>query len=260
MALGANGALYGVTMDGGKSTSICHTSYSQCGTIFSIASASTNAETVLYRFRGMANSDGANPVGTPLAQGAKLYGTTGYGGQACTNLPNGCGTVWGFKISTLNESVLYKFQGMANNDGADPYGQLAMAGGTLWGTTFYGGASNNGMVFNLTPVTSTSWAETNIWNFTGGSDGGHPGGGLTQMGSTLYGATSSGGNAGCQYLYSFPGCTTLTPAIYSFNGVSDGGNPYDTLIKDGAYLWGTTFGGGTLPSGASAYGTVFRFN
>jgi hypothetical protein len=64
------------------------------------------------------------------------------------------------------------------------------------------------------------------------------------------------------YYYSFPGCgtifsitgTTLTPAVYSFTGATDGGNPYDTMLKGGAYLYGTTYGGGSGNSG-----TVFKF-
>ncbi len=265
LALGSNGMLYGVTLEGGSTT--CSTTYSSCGTVYSINSLAGNAEAVIYNFQS--GTDGANPFAVPLIAGGKIYGTTTEGGdQTCTTLPHGCGTVYELKPVGLSwaESVLYSFHGTSNNDGADSFSSLVKVGSSLWGTTFYGGSSNNGMVFQLTKV-GPSWFETNIYNFSGGADGGHPSAGLTKFGTLLYGNTSSGGNAGCQYYYSFPGCgtiykvtgTTLTPSVYSFTGTTDGGNPYDTMIKGGSYLYGTTYGGGTLSSGAGAYGTVFKF-
>ncbi|HEX3665876.1 MAG TPA: choice-of-anchor tandem repeat GloVer-containing protein [Rhizomicrobium sp.] len=265
LALGNNGMLYGTTLEGGSTT--CSTTYSSCGTVFSINSLSGNAETVIYKFQS--GTDGANPFSLPLIAGGKIYGTTTEGGdQTCTTIPHGCGTVYELRPVGPNwvESVLYRFHGTTSNDGADSFSSLVKVGTSLWGTTFYGGANNEGMVFQLTKV-GPSWNETNIYSFTGGTDGGHPSAGLTRSGTSLYGDTSSGGNAGCQYYYSFPGCgtifkvtgTTLIPSVYSFNGVTDGGNPYDTLLKAGAFLYGTTYGGGTQPSGISAFGTIFKF-
>ena len=257
MALGSNDVLYGVTLAGGSAP--CSTTYSSCGTLFSY-NALSNAETPIYSFTG--GTDGANPFATPLIAGTKIYGTTTEGGYAaCTTLPYGCGTVYQWDLSSTTESVLYAFKGTNNNDGADSFSSLLKIGNTLWGTTFYGGTSNNGMVFQLTK-TGPIWNETYTYNFTGGADGGHPAAGLTKAGSTLFGDTSSGGNAGCTYYYSFPGCgtifkvvgTTLIPNVYNFTGTTDGGNPYDTLLKGGAYLYGTTYGGGS-----GAFGTVFKF-
>jgi uncharacterized repeat protein (TIGR03803 family) len=48
------------------------------------------------------------------------------------------------------ESVVYIFQGGA--DGGGSTAGLIAAGGTLYGTTFYGGGTNNyGTVFAVTP-------------------------------------------------------------------------------------------------------------
>jgi uncharacterized repeat protein (TIGR03803 family) len=260
MTLGNNDVLYGVTLEGGGAT--CTSTYSSCGTVFSF-DALANAEMPIYSFAGGTN--GTNPFATPLFAGGKIYGTTTEGGDAtCTTLPAGCGIVYQLTPvgTSWTESVLYRFHGTSNNDGADSFSSLVKIGTSLWGTTFYGGANNQGMVFQLTKVGAV-WNETNIYNFTGGTDGGHPGAGLTKFGTGLYGDTSSGGIGSCMYYYSFPGCgtifsitgTTLTPAVYSFNGTTDGGNPYDELLKGGAWLYGTTYGGGMGNTG-----TTFKFN
>jgi uncharacterized repeat protein (TIGR03803 family) len=48
------------------------------------------------------------------------------------------------------ETVLHSFQG-GPSDGAYPYAGLIDVGGTLYGTTFEGGASGHGTVFKVTP-------------------------------------------------------------------------------------------------------------
>jgi uncharacterized repeat protein (TIGR03803 family) len=59
-----------------------------------------------------------------------------------------------------NETVLYSFSG---EDGVEPYGGLVGDGaGNLYGTTFYGGASDNGVVYKL----GAQGNETVLYNFT----------------------------------------------------------------------------------------------
>ena len=59
----------------------------------------------------------------------------------------GCGTV--FKISPTGvETVLHRFTEI---DGINPYaGVVRDSKGDLYGTTYTGGASNNGVVFEIT--------------------------------------------------------------------------------------------------------------
>jgi len=130
------GTLYGTTYYGGG---LCG---DNCGTVFSMTPSGT--ETVLYAFKG--GSDGANPTGVIDVNGT-LYGTTGDGGDgsACFG---GCGTVFSITPSG-KETVLYAFQG--GNDGIDPQGGLISVKGTLYGTTWSGGALDGGTVFSIKP-------------------------------------------------------------------------------------------------------------
>ena len=102
-----------------------------------------------------------------------------------------------FKLDTTGtETALYSFTGGA--DGASPDGGLSRdSAGNLYGTTYYGGASNKGVVFKL----DATGTETVLYSFTGGADGGYPNGGLVRdSAGNLYGTTGSGG------IFTFPAC------------------------------------------------------
>src|SRR5438046_5621325 len=72
--------------------------------------------------------------------------------------------------------VLYRFSGGA--DGGFPYGPLVEASaGHLIGVTLYGGDSNLGVVFALSPAQSGQWQEAVLHRF-GGADGAYPNPGL----------------------------------------------------------------------------------
>ncbi len=69
------------------------------------------------------------------------------------------------------------------------------AAGSLYGTTG-GGAYNHGSVFKLAPG-SSGWTYTDLYDFTGGADGGGPSSLLTWDASgNLWGTTGSGGAYG----------------------------------------------------------------
>jgi uncharacterized repeat protein (TIGR03803 family) len=146
-----------------------------------------------------------------------------------------------------------------NTDGANPQAGLVVSGSTLYGTASDGGSLGSGTVFALN---TNGKGFTNLYNFTGGSDGYGPQSVLILSGTTLYGTAPTGGGRGngtvfaintngmgFTNLYSF----TAFPAGYYTN--SDGAAPYAGLILSGHALYGTAEGGGR-----SGNGTVFRVN
>jgi len=87
----------------------------------------------------------------------------------------------------------YRFKILADNGSS---GTLALDGrGDLYGTTTSGGAYGYGTVFELSPQADGEWAETTLYNFSGGpGDGFDPSGGLVvDAAGNLYGVTTWGG-------------------------------------------------------------------
>jgi uncharacterized repeat protein (TIGR03803 family) len=126
------GNFYGATLYGGPA---------EGGVIFEFSPAGKFR--LVYRFKK--KNDGANPTGSLISDGeGNLYGTTLAGGS------KGFGTV--FKVSLDGqETVLYSFTG-GPSDGKTPNrGLIRDAAGNIYGTTYYGGASNSGTVFRVTP-------------------------------------------------------------------------------------------------------------
>ena len=76
-------------------------------------------------------------------------------------------------------TTLYTFN-VSGPDGHHPYGGLIFdAAGNLYGTTFSGGISNDGTVFELTPAGGRVWTEKVLHHFrNNGKDGSFPYGGL----------------------------------------------------------------------------------
>jgi uncharacterized repeat protein (TIGR03803 family) len=155
-------------------------------------------------------------------------------------------TLGGGAARAENFSLLHTFTG--NPDGDTPEAALINVRGTLYGTTFFGGANNSGSVYSITPA----GVETVLYSFTGGGDGGGPAASLVNIGGVFYG-TTDGGGGGCGTVFK------VTPAgaetvLYAFKcGPNDGDGPEASLIKVNGALYGTTAGGG-----ANDRGTVFK--
>src|SRR5262249_22441942 len=128
----SSGNLYGTTQDGGAS---------EAGVVFKLDTAGN--ETVLYSFTG--GDDGGVPLWvTPQRDAAgNLYGTTSSGGTAQSGVV--------FKVDTSgNETVLHSFTGGV--DGGVPFAGVTIGpGGKLYGTTFFGGTMNAGVVYAVKP-------------------------------------------------------------------------------------------------------------
>ncbi|HUA64235.1 MAG TPA: choice-of-anchor tandem repeat GloVer-containing protein [Alphaproteobacteria bacterium] len=186
--------LYGTTDEGGSNDN---------GTVFAINTDGTGI-TNLYSFSALSdnhegyyyfgtNSDGDEPPAGLVLSGNELYGTTSVGGDF------GNGTIFRINTDGTGFTNLYSFsQGnyngpYTNSDGAVPEDSLIVSGTTLYGTAEFGGAFGFGTVF---AIHTDGSGFTNLYNFTGGNDGGYPIGGLVLSGNTLYGTAEDGGANG----------------------------------------------------------------
>ena len=204
----------------------------------------------LYSFTG--GADGANPLAGLIADAAgDLFGTTAGGGTY--NL----GTVFDFVNhggGAYTPTTLLTFNGA---NGPSPYaGLIADAAGDLFGTTYLGGASGDGTVFELVNHGGGAYTPTTLLSFNG-ANGAQPYAGLiADAAGDLFGTTYEGGasNYGTVFELVNNGGGAYTPTtLLSFNG-ADGAYPIAGLIADAAGdLFGTTNGGG-----ASGRGTVFE--
>jgi uncharacterized repeat protein (TIGR03803 family) len=213
----------------------------------------------IYSFKEF--TDGAFPYGGLIA-GSKgtLFGATIGGGAS------GQGTV--VKLSaptngaeTWAETTLYSFNS-GTLDGHGPYGTLLLDGaGNLFGTTAYGGTSNAGTVFELSPPSggATTWTESILYNF--GNAGGQPRDGLIFGPSgTLFGTTGAGSvvfqllpptGAGAKWSYK---------QVFAFNGPYAPGGFMGSLLRvSGGDLYGlSTQGGATRCQNHFTCGTVYE--
>ena len=243
---GSDGNFYGTTLYGGDFFS---------GNVFAITSL--GIFTNLYSFTG--GSDGLSPQAA-LVQGSdgNFYGTTaGFANLGSGSFGRSTGTV--FRISSSGIFTnLYSFTG--GSDGGRPQAALVQGSdGDFYGTTAgfanLGSGSfgrSTGTVFRI----SSSGIFTNLYSFTGGSDGGSPQAGLVQgSDGNFYGTTFGGGVYGSGSVFGITSPGILTN-LYSFTGGSDGGSPQAGLVqgRDGNF-YGTTFGGGLYGSG-----TVFKLS
>lgn len=242
----ANGDLFGTTEAGGANG---------VGTVFEVAmtaSGYATAPSTLVSFNG---TDGAYPLsGLITDANGNLFGTTEAGGA------NGYGTVFEILKSGSGyagtPTTLVSFD---DNDGAFPQSSLIIdSKGDLFGTTFGGGASGAGTVYEIVN-SGGSYASTptTLVSFDG-ADGSEPVAGLVaDSNGDLFGTTASGGASGKGTVFEIvstsSGYDAAPVTLISFDSV-DGTDPYSGLIIDaGGDLFGTTNSGG-----AYGYGTVFE--
>lgn len=226
----SSGNLYGTTYYGGTSND---------GVVYKITSAGTFS--ILHSFSG-GNNDGSTPIaGVVRDSSGNLYGATYYGGTSNDGVV--------FKISsTGTASVLHSFTG-GSSDGSNPFGGLALdSSSNLYGTTEYGGTSNEGVVFKRTSTGTFSV----LHSFTGGSSNGSTplAGVVLDSSGNMYGTTEYGGTSNQGVMYKITSGGTFS-ILHSFTGgSSDGSTPWAVLVLDSSgHLYGTTESGGTSNDG-----------
>ncbi len=122
------------------------------GNIFSVGTDGTNYRNLVTFTGTSGTASGANPFGSLLLSGTTLYGMANSGGSMNR------GDVFSIGIDGSSFHDLYNFVGTPDiGDGANPYGNLILSGGTLFGMTSgqHTVLTSNGTVFALTLPSST---------------------------------------------------------------------------------------------------------
>jgi uncharacterized repeat protein (TIGR03803 family) len=243
----SHGNLFGTTPDGGAHS---------FGVVFELSQkAHVWRHRVIHAFTG--GKDGSVGSLGSLVFDAKgsLYGVTELGGA------NGTGAV--YKLSKMprgawKATVLYDFKGMP--DAANPYGGLIFdKAGNLYGTTYFGGATGMGAVFQLIPGPDGAWQENVLYSFQGGTDGSFPTTTLAfNKAGTLFGTTSTGGRPSCDcgtvFKLTLSGGSWNEKIVHLFGVSRDGSSPnYGLTLDRRGILYGTTPVGGS-----GGQGIIFR--
>jgi uncharacterized repeat protein (TIGR03803 family) len=242
LVMDLKGNLYGITYDGGNSTS--------GGTVFELARGSAGWSYIdLYSFcpSGSACLDGKTPVAVTLDSSRNLYGTTTYGGSTYN-----AGTV--FKLthssSSWTESVLTAFQPPYTYGYNPASGVTLDSSGNIYGTTFIGGdkglcgnpPEGCGGAFRLSPNGQLDGIEFND------NDGANPMANLFLKGGKIYGTTGYGGAYSHGNIFEIGPSGKLTN-LYDFE-YQEGSIPDGNLLYgQGPALYGTTYYGGPEDDG-----------
>ena len=222
LAVDSEGNVYGSSLEGGVHN---------LGAVFELSPGAngTWTETTIYSFSSEhGNVPYPNPDLVIDTQG-NLYGTVRNGGLQNTKCGTaGCGFVFQLtktQNGTWQLQPIYKFRG--GNDGNGRWDGVILDGaGNLYGTTLNGGgkgASNGicragtnivfcGTVYELSPQSDGSYAETILHRFGSLPDGAEPAGRLVlDSAGNLYGTTSRGGDATCGFGYGCGIVFKITP-------------------------------------------------
>lgn len=270
--LDRGGNLYGTAFYGGDQNNCA----SGCGVVYKLTLHNGFwVPSTLYSFTGL--GDGALPYYGAITLGpdGTPFGTT-YGGGI-----NQSGVIFDLRPRPTNcpttncpwiDITVHQFGN--GNDGFNPTsGVIFDAAGNMYGTTYHGGTSGNGAIYEATR-SGQSWTESVIYNFAGGNDGSNPVASLTlDSAGNLYGTTYAGGTSGFGTVFkvTHSGGGWTKTVLYNFTNGNDGRAPSGGVVFDpagnlyGSTVFGGTNGGGTLfelsPNGASwTLTTLYSFS
>ena len=227
-----------------------------CGTVFKLKpSGSSYTESILYRFQG--TPDAEQPDGNLVIDESTgtLYGVTANGGE------ENAGALFSLtpnKRKSYTERVLFNW--LRQSFDIKPYGNITLgAHGTIFG------ASENswcGLLFELSPLNGVYY-KTPLHFFLGPNKGdGCDPTTVTLVGSTIYGATLSGGTSGSSgdgTVYSYNRVVPASSAYHVLHSFSGGDGIYagGLAVDSGGAIYGVTAYGGT---GSPSGGTVFKLS
>ena len=240
-----SGNVYGMTPTGGT--------YG-LGTVYKLQpNGGTWDFQVIHTFTGGADGSSGS-AGRMLLNHGRLYGAATTGGL------DGAGVIFELTPTPVGEwdvRTLYSFRGQP--DGSFPYGALLRAAsGKFYGTTYYGGRTGIGAVYELAPRQTGEWRERVIYSFQNGTDGNSPISNLVQdAAGNLYGTTSEGGSgSGTIFKLSPVGGGHWTESVvHAFEGPPDGSSSYNGMVVD---PFGN-FYGATVHGGNNDDGSIYQF-
>jgi uncharacterized repeat protein (TIGR03803 family) len=228
--------LYGMTSMGGINDS---------GTVFKIKPDGSNFIKLLD-FSGITN--GSYPQGSLISDGTFLYGMTELGGA------NNMGVIFKIKTDGSGYAKLLDFASwpVPSANGRLPSGSLVFDGTFLYGMTSGGGANGQGVIFKIKPD-GTSYTDLFDFNNTFTYSGNQPTGSLISDGTFLYGMTHLGGVHTDGVIFKIKLDGSGYNKLLDFSSGITGANPEGSLVYDGSFLYGMTWGGG-----GGGYGTIIK--
>lgn len=222
-----DGNLYGTTNEGGALNK---------GTVYKFTLSDS-----ITTIASLHDTIGVEPIIGLTKSGSTLYGTTLQGGKY------GYGNIFSYNTSTHTFDTVLSFKG--SDSGAGPYASPTKAyNGNYYGTTYYGGLGNYGVVYKISP----SGKYSIIYNFGGGDEANPAGNMVLASDSNLYG-TTMGYSGSYGAIFCINTKTDSVKIIASFPSAI-GVNPSGNLMEgfDGN-LYGCAQGGG-----ANGDGSLFK--
>jgi uncharacterized repeat protein (TIGR03803 family) len=261
----SKGNLYGTTKLGGSNA---------VGVVYELSPSDSGkwTEKVLHSFGG--SGDGAYPVGDiALNASGDIFGTTEGGGAHGNGTEAQGGTV--FKLSPKSgggwtESVLHSFG--SGNDGNVPKGGIILdASGNGYGTTYAGGAKDQGTVFYVAAGTGDVTVIHSFNSSASAGDAANPAAGLLlDSEGNLYGGSTAGfdesefeGGGVVYKLSPQKGGTWKESLLFALGFDEFSNSIYSNLVLDSTdHLYGTwiDFGGGGVFQSSPVTGTNVTFS
>ena len=217
------------------------------GAVFRVNTNGTGF-TKLYSFPAYTENTFNGTFGIGRAPGLLLsnniiYGTSVFGGT------NAGGMIFTLNTNGGGFAPLFTFK--SASDAVNPEAGLVSVGNRLYGTTYFGGAANNGTIYQL-GTDGTGGQILYDFNSNFPANGSNPQAGLAFLGGTLYGTTPSwtgDQNGNNPYKTAF----SINPNGTGFTVFQDIGNYWAWGISGfaaaGGTLYGTTQEGGTVGAG-----------
>ena len=224
-----NGKLYGTSDAGGSG-----------GTLFEFNPA-TNVLTPVVMLN---DNTGKSSPGSLGLLNNKLYGFTYRGGAY------NAGTV--FEFDYAGRSIVKKYDFVSAIEGHNPHvGLTPMSNNKLYGVNRYGGAYDDGTIFEYDPATDVY---KKLYDFNAATVGNNPQTPLLAgLNGKLYGSTRSGtnGNIGSGSIFEFDPATGVYKTLLPFRFYETGVSINHRLIQSQTTgkLYGLNPGGGTNTSG-----------